>query len=1806
MRDAWKRWRRLKRPEGLLAVACLPRRLLGLVLVLGCWAGLFGLASEHQPPPQRERLESLPLLSVTEHGALRVRDARRPFSADESLYIRYEGEADWLTLVGAAETLANLRLSFSQDGRLFRALTARADADGTRSYVWVDGPGLLRLRGFLSEGDVAPPRVFRRVPFPAAPLWPPRDLGHAGRRVAVVFDDAHHRRDFLHLAAGVPVRVDGPGGDGTFWLQCRALFDAEDGRPRRHVAVQVQQGAFQRGFSFSSGPANATATFDNRTALIGFARDVVAELPEPGDAWLLTADAPLLVRLSAPRLGYGWARPDPVQPDPRFTRLGDFEAPRRPLFLPAPYDAYPDGPHPVPERHDTWLLGPREEGLVWREHLANRRDAHGRPLLTPRLVDRVADGMAAFSPVALAGARPLAWRLLHFFENRLPDPDANGPRFTTTQFLAQEQPALQQASFARLTEDHPMAVSLAEVPGRPRLRLRVSPTQPDAAFRLQLNKTLGEAMVFSGAAEGSTFAHEDGFPATWAYEPDLGRFLPRGLPPLAEVGTIEFEVPAGTRRLTLTVDGGPVWVALDQLRGVPRRLEANRLQSIAAAFPKTALQTFHEFLQKRFEGKAAPETDPARAAWLLHYEPLARLLLARAHAYGGDPDCYPISPVEPAPLSGEQVHTYLAEAERLLAEDVPLAALTRLGALVTRNGLDEARLARGVLLWELGEAYLGEQDLRALFFETRDPVIRRDAYHLLRDWYQAANEPNNLAGLTASMFLFDGDPVYLEAAARDLEQRGLWRDALDSWRLCPRADIGHTAILAVRAESDPAAIPTAIPSREDLLQQGLRAALRHDPAAAAAAWRAAGEEGAALLRHADRGWQIRRALVDPDPQARWDAYLALEDWWQAASGPWGFEPAWFGLTAAAERVRVHRQALDRENLFVRTTTAEPAAWTLCGPATVRFSVRPLHRREDRGALVDGVVTLSQNGLPFRERYRDNPISANFFIVGEEETRVGGLIQRTFQLGPGLHQFAVQGDRDLLVRAEILRPALVVPELPPPSAELLEAVLAGPETPQPFPARQWVLVDKENAQRRFSCDWFPGARRVAPENQGQRARITAWLQPRADEEAPDGWCALPVVKRRAWQPDASEQTRIALRLNQPAPPSALELPLPPAERDTLLQQFAAREPTKYGAQRAAQSPSAQRAWLLAQQRGWEAAMVPVADETEAVRALTALGDLIGETRPLPEHHRRAYRLAARFPASGWVRRLAAPILRGFTWENVQHFDRGQQVQPVEAEAVSPAAAVRAALVAPDPQSILLIGRQRQMVVFEHEQPRTLRVRASVERPQRLRPVAIELQWQWDDESPQSRRLSADTAWHEWVLTPPPQAKRLTIGMVNPPANQLLRLQISELQGDRFTAPEGPPPTRYYRVVDQAEPLELVLYEPSLLRLEQVLRDGVRFTELDVEATPFRFRLEAGDEPALYRLAKLVPRFHPIPEPPVTAAKPWLGGPYPTTPTAGRRTPPPPPTHLQPAAGGPWSGFLEASLVQRELSDDESAENAGRDRYFQVGYSLRRHWQAHDLFSRSRAALRLREAVGHSLNLSQTFLLRRPRYDLSLTLGGTVQFLESVRLDGAVPVRRNFDDPYATRMFLGWNSRRHHQNRWSYQTEVTAFYHYLGFDVLPPGSLDWDVVTAYRVDHQHGLRVGQNLRYQPVLDGRLDLDALLVTNETLAASPVDFYRIGAAWSQHLGRWEAALGARFRYLTADGDRGEARRQWQPSLQIGWWHGDTDGRHHFTGLRLSFDPDDQATNLNLSWRTNHRGRGGVASYLPRELRFPRLLERW
>jgi hypothetical protein len=563
-------------------------------------------------------------------------------------------------------------------------------------------------------------------------------------------------------------------------------------------------------------------------------------------------------------------------------------------------------------------------------------------------------------------------------------------------------------------------------------------------------------------------------------EPTLGGpFSHSRLPgPLLPVAEMELPVPPTAERIRVWADAGagPVQVALQYRASRPYRLSEMEYLDLAGRVSETES---HAIFQGLLHNQVTAGNDPVSARELVNdWVPLLRLLRSDRKQFESavvrDPEDRPADRPAPAARQAE-LSRRAREREQAGQWTAALEAWSELIHVGSAENRRAALLGRVTALEELGEQFLAERQLRALFLFEDDAETHAEARSRLTAIYARYPDVDALQMLDATEVLLHPSAEALAALADVLVTNGEF-------------DLALTVGLGIEKGRQPVvALLRAAYQRRwwrvyELFVGGMagpevqafwrahRALAEGQVGPARDLLAKAGALGRPVLDSLEKALAIQAGLGSPDPAARLRAAVDWTRWQAEQPGPltWQDEPSAVIDYAGAESVySVDRDLYAR---FSRATPERPVKIRVVGPVRLRLETRPIHPQDSTRPLEDDWLRIREPGALTWYPITDNFASQGLVIVGDPAHVPGVRVQPEIEVGPGLHELEVSAlTHALLVRVYVQRPEMplgVLPTLTPDTllAGLQAGSLAHPTLP-PDEIPGWLQRFQEESERR---------------------------------------------------------------------------------------------------------------------------------------------------------------------------------------------------------------------------------------------------------------------------------------------------------------------------------------------------------------------------------------------------------------------------------------------------------------------------------------------------------------------------------------------------------------------------------------------------------------------------------------------------------------------------------------------------------------------------------------------------------------------
>lgn len=422
------------------------------------------------------------------------------------------------------------------------------------------------------------------------------------------------------------------------------------------------------------------------------------------------------------------------------------------------------------------------------------------------------------------------------------------------------------------------------------------------------------------------------------------------------------------------------------------------------------------------------------------YSPLIRYLHSLAYTYTAGISHLPGDDVAGPKISQAEGRNYLAQAQNAERQEQWLVALEKYKHLFrspSEDHLIAATLGRANCLEKLGESYLAELMLKGTYLFPRrkdDRALSKASFTRLRQIYRRDKREDKLLQLEAVEFVRKQHTDLIPSLAKLMFSEGLYRHALLLSLLHP--DLAQTTepllygALLCNWPKTYEKYSHRLLSAEGINYFSILAKLREKeidnlPSLIAQA----GDAGKILLASRQEAQEIFDALkagqLKPEElKQRW------LHWQETRPGP----TVWKNRSdSIVDYQGGGLQLSEIRHLFgrlYRGTPKRPVSLRLRGPATFRFTVRPLHFQDNNSPL-DDWLKLQVDGKKTLFPLNNNFVSRTVRFFGEPKQYPGQRFVFTREFGPGDHNVKLHGrNLPILIQVEEKLPALGSDILPP--------------------------------------------------------------------------------------------------------------------------------------------------------------------------------------------------------------------------------------------------------------------------------------------------------------------------------------------------------------------------------------------------------------------------------------------------------------------------------------------------------------------------------------------------------------------------------------------------------------------------------------------------------------------------------------------------------------------------------------------------------------------------------------------------------
>lgn len=505
--------------------------------------------------------------------------------------------------------------------------------------------------------------------------------------------------------------------------------------------------------------------------------------------------------------------------------------------------------------------------------------------------------------------------------------------------------------------------------------------------------------------------------------------------PMIRAGIFEFEVPVDTNQVRIWKLGSSankIRVALQQRTSRPSTFSEMEYLGMAVQLSGED-NIYHQFINAFSGGEHQSIVEKELAN---HWLPLMRFLKPQYELYLSTVVHPKQKLTQVHGLDLQAINQLRSKAEQAQTQGQWLVALeiwnkiqhgSRANTAIQR----EAELARTEALYQLGEHFLMEQQLRGLLLHTQDQVLRKAVFEKLSAYFQEIEDDEKRQLLLITMLHIDPEPRYLRELSEVLLQNGQYEMALMVGLVVPENKMSLTTIIQAAYQLGwwdvfhtmvnrlPNTDKKAFWQAQFFVEQG-------DYSAALEYFKAAGELGSQWYQAIQNGLRIRNDLSSR-------AANAVSEWVQWHTDhpePYQWREAHNIVVDYAGAVSLYNSGRDMASQAYLATAEKPVKLSFIGPLKIRIDARPIHAI-DNDEPINGWLELRSTDnlrlLPINNnRQTDWPI-----VVGHDGLAVGQRAFDEFNFGPGHHEIELSGNAlSLLISVFVQRPVYDLGLLPP--------------------------------------------------------------------------------------------------------------------------------------------------------------------------------------------------------------------------------------------------------------------------------------------------------------------------------------------------------------------------------------------------------------------------------------------------------------------------------------------------------------------------------------------------------------------------------------------------------------------------------------------------------------------------------------------------------------------------------------------------------------------------------------------------------
>ena len=833
--------------------------------------------------------------------------------------------------------------------------------------------------------------------------------------------------------------------------------------------------------------------------------------------------------------------------------------------------------------------------------------------------------------------------------------------------------------------------------------------------------------------------------------------------------------------------------------------------------------------------------------------------------------------------------------------------------------------------------------------------------------------------------------------------------------------------------------------------------------------------------HIHKGFLIKNNLLSSEKETRIDTILEWEQWQQSHPGPMGWENANELFVDYYGARTMYSPDLDLYGQAYVATSIKPITIQLIGPSELRLEIRPIHTK-DQISFLDGWVRVQiKDEIDLIPIFR-NTKAPNLEIVGHNNETPGQKVTQIFKVQGGLHQIRILSDQfPIIASLDIKRPLIPYTVLP-----LL--------TPEKV-AHHICINCSNNLSSFFTNNTDQIIHIIASKNKSIQT-ISTHLVPEVSCITPDQiqqhieQASQRLEQKRNPSIKCIPKPNLAFKLDHHGDIIAQSKPLTPYQKMLLLAFHADKEN------------------VLSKQTIYEAEKLFYLNKKKNIQGFQS---------------------------------LYSKIMKRTRWEKVETIISSAGVRYIEFKGwhpESPFLRKRKSLIPKLKPYDHILADDSELVLSTYLMTsKYIFINLSLVDIGFNDLVPFEAKCQIDDKIFAPIIFTQKNQKHQMIQSIEPGNHTIRFKIIQPIENQLLRINVAFsndhaqdtlLEQDYLIKHVK----RTYHIASKEEPIEFEIEGPAWLRID-TLKHGKTYCRYQAVENGFQniqILPEKGQDEGLFRVFYKTNK--------KKRSKSIL-----RTQIAQSQMPVKPFIQLNSRTAKQPTDFKDSLLIssndgtismtgkivsRKNINEDDSSLHL-REKFMEMASSYRYYDSHNQTYYFTNFFTRQKENGGALLGMKGEMLRLPGTIPMNLRLKGLfyMQQIDSQENDNTV-WRGRID---------GRISKRFHINpKLGHLSYLSAFAQILSLEGMKQHNLsyvDQDIFTAYKLDHQLGLSIGDRLTYRPFLDTQLKIGLSLTTNEDKRILAPDHIKLNTGFVQYLKPFIAEIQYGLRWYLPDQDR-------------------------------------------------------------------------